>query len=628
MPTILEKLRDAALRHASAVALRSLAPATLASIDVTYAELWQRAAELSAGLQALGIGRGERVLLFGDNGPEILLAAIATMACRALAVPLYPNFTAAQVRAIARHAAPRVAFVQAGPQLARFIDGLRDLAERPRVISFGDGVPGPGNEIRSVLQVSADGRRRIERTPRLFEDLVAATRFPDEVAIVYGSGDGAPKGAVVRHEHALAHPLDAIFFPRAKSGGASEQPSSSSGERRAAGLLGPRPSIGPGDVGLLHLPLANTFGLFCAAFGLLFAGATVAFPTTGVPPLEAIGALRPTLAFAGPNVLRTLEHLVLEDIARGSGLARRALEWAYGLGRRAREGHALSGRVRDLLLRKRIHARFGGRLRLAYVTAGADPRAVQLFRDAALPLYEGYGVAEMTPLIALNQPDLPGERRSKRGTLGRPVAGISVRIVDSEIVVRGGTLASRYWLDERARDLRDEDGWFHTGDLGSIDEEGFIVFEDRKRDLLRLTSGAVVSPRPIEERMRRSRLIDQAVLIGRDRPHVVALVVPDFPALARAAEARGLGRLSRADMLSSREVLAIVEEEVARCLAGVPEVARPKRVRLLSMPFSEAGGELSPIHALKRVTIEEKYKLQIEALYTAPAPARAAATTA
>lgn len=584
IPSVIGRLRYTLLRTPNAVALRARG-ATGEIVDSTYAALWRSIGELSLGLEALGVARGDRVLLYGENGPELVVADLATIACRALSVPLYPGAPTAAIRAHVRHCAPKVAIVESGPPLARFLEAVRDLPERPRAVAIGDRVPGAGGEIRALSSIQADGRRRLERAPRAFEDMADASRVADDLTIAYTAGaGGAPRGAVLRHENAIGFDLDWLF-----------------------------PKIGPGDLGLVHLPLASSFARLCVVYRLLFAGATVALAEARGRVVDGIAALRPTHLFAHQGVLDAAEQQIFSDI-RDATKAKRGGGFAAGLLARLvwRRGR---GKLAGIVLARQVHALFGGRLKVLYVGGLANRATIRFMHDAGLPIYRGYGMAELTPLVAANRPDVEGERRWKPGTSGRPVHGVKVEVRDGEILVKGALVARSYWRAEPAADVLDPDGWFHTGDLGRLDEDGFVIVEDRKADVIRLADGTEVLPRPVETKLRESRLIAQAALIGGGRPHAVALVVPHFGALAKAAEARKLGALKQPELLSDPRVRAIVEEDALRRLAAFPAAARPRKIRILSMRFSEAGGELSPAQGLRRGAIEEKYRAQIEAMY-------------
>jgi long-chain acyl-CoA synthetase len=592
VPTVITRLRETALRMPAQVAVRAQPDGDAPPTELTYAGLWRGAAELALGLEALGLGRGERVAIVGENGPELLLADLATIACRGLSVPLYPSEPVVALRALLRHAAPRIAVVESGPVLARFLEAIRELPERPRVVAFGDRVPGPGGEIRAIASVQADGRRRLERAPAAFDDMADATRVRDEIGIQYTAGTcGAPKGALIRHECAVGWSFDSLFVP-----------------------------IGPGDTALVELSYANVFARLGACYRVLFAGGTVAFAPRRARLRDLIAALRPTLLFAAEGELERLAQEIVEDLAHGSRRVQRLVEWGYGLATRLAGRRGRQGKISELLLLRRIRGRLGGRLRMLYVAGRASERTLAFYRNAGLPVFHGYGTAEHLPRIAIARPDAGGVRGTKPGTAGRPAPGITVKIAeDGEILVRGGVPARSYWRrdDGEGADVTDADGWFHTGDVGRLDEDGFLIVEDRKADLIRLASGVLVAPRPIEDRLRESPLVAQAAVVGEGRPYTVALIYPEMTALRRAAEARGLAARRPAELLSDEGVRALFAEEIARRTASIPEPGRPERFRLLSIRFSEAGGELSPppVSGLRRKPIEAKYRAQIDALY-------------
>ena len=601
--TLLVYLREAAAKFGDRPAIRF--QRSEAWETITYAQLWRRASELALGFRAAGVTKDDRVLILAENGPEILVAELAAIACRAVSVVLFPKYAAHVLRQIIDQTSPRLAVVESGATLARYLDARKDSQDRIKVISWGDGVPGPRGEVRALGAVSGDGRRRIERclaeaTGDPFQQLVDRTRASDPITIAYSMGGSrAPHGAILSHDNIVPGELAKLFGP-------------------------PRAD----DLALVQIPLAQPFARLSVCYGLLLAGATISFPRKDELVLEALAATSPTMLFLFPTALEALKKQIKDRVSGGPKWTQGAFEWALKKARTSRaERQARPPWLIDRLILSRIRGQLGGRLRFAYVGGGvADGDLLSFLQDAGIATYEGYSLAEGTPLAGINTPDDTDAAESvryDRGIVGRPAPGIEVKVDPEgygEICVKGLVNMKGYWREEaEAKAVLSRDGWLRTGDLGYIDPQGYIVIQDRKADTFRLSDGNFVAPAVVEAELHKSPMVRDVCVVGRGRAFPIALVVPDFKELAKRVyktEPELARKATRRSLLSnpaSRVAATIELLTLASKLAETPW-AQPRAIRLLSIEFTEAV-ELTPAGTLRRRAIEDRFKNQIEAVY-------------
>jgi long-chain acyl-CoA synthetase len=338
---------------------------------------------------------------------------------------------------------------------------------------------------------------------------------------------------------------------------------------------------------------------------------------------EDLRSVRPTVVVSVPRLYEKVYAKVMES----TGVKGLLVRWAQGVGaawaEAKLEGHSpgplLSlryGLAHRLVFRK-IYAGVGGRLRY-FVSGGAplSPDINKFFFAAGIMILEGYGLTETSPVTNVNSPlDFPANFRS--GTVGKPVAGTEVQIAgDGEILIRGRQVMKGYLNNpEATREAINADGWFHTGDIGEVDEDGFLRITDRKKDLIVTAGGKNVAPQPIENLLRQNQYIDQAVLLGDRRKFISLLLVPDLSRVEEWAMSQGISATDRRELLNDLGVQKLLAEEVARELTDLSRVETPKKILLLDREFTIEDGSLTPTQKVKRRVVEERYRSHIDALY-------------
>jgi long-chain acyl-CoA synthetase len=423
---------------------------------------------------------------------------------------------------------------------------------------------------------------------------------PSRATIVYTSGTtGEPKGVMLTHGN-----LTANLFAGARA-----------------------LEVRQDDVALSFLPLSHAFERMVAYIYLL-CGVTVVFAESFDTIGRDIVAVKPTVVTAVPRVYEKLHDRIVEKGQTGSPAKAALFRWALGVGRA--RGHAiLRGRtpsplismqaaLADRLVFSKIRDGLGGRIR--YFVSGSAPLSgalAEFFHGVGLSVIEGYGLTETAPILSVNPPEAP-----RVGTVGKPVEGVELRIAaDGEILARGPNVMKGYYRKAEATAAVLKDGWFHTGDIGTIDAGGYLTITDRKKDLLVTSGGKKVAPQPIEEVLKRNPLVNEAVILGDRRKYVAALIVPNFKLLERRLQDLGrppadLGDPNARAALAVREdVVALYQEIIEGLNRELSQYERIKRFLLLPTEFSIETGELTPTLKVKRKVVEERWKTEIENLY-------------
>jgi long-chain acyl-CoA synthetase len=548
-------------------------------------------ASLAHAMRALGVERGDRVAILSENRYEWALADLATLAIGAVTVPVYPTLTGAQVRHILADSEAKVVFTSTAAQLAQLREQCGALPALGPCVVF-DEVAGLRAGERSFAELMRQGASARAADPAAFDGWTAAIAPDDLATIIYTSGTtGEPKGAMLTHDNIASNVRAALEVVR----------------------------IEPTDSCLSFLPLCHIFERMAGMYSMFAGGATIAYAESIDTVARDAMEVSPTLLNGVPRFYEKVYARVLAGVAATPPLRQAIFRWGLEQGRaRARSrfaGHekeTFFTRLADRLVGAKVRERVGGRLRLC-VSGGAPlaPHVMEFFFAMGIPVIEGYGLTETSPVITLNR---VGHERP--GSVGQPFPGVEVKIgQDGEVMTRGPHVMRGYWRNEAATREVIRDGWFHTGDAGRIDDDGYLYITDRIKDLLVLAAGKKVAPQPIEAKIKQSPWIAEAMLLGDCKPFIVALIVPDFAKLEAEAEARGWTGLGHAELIRRPDVLQIYEDEIARVNADLAQFETIKRFDLLDRELTLDGGELTPTLKLRRRIITQRLLPRIEALY-------------
>ena len=550
--------------------------------------------EVSMGLRALGVEKGDKVAILSENRPEWAIADLATLAIGAADAPVYSTLTPAQVLYILNDSESKVVFVSNAAQAAKVAE-VRSQAKRLLHVIRMDAAPIEGT--LHFDEVRAKGREALARDKDAVRKRAAEVKPEDLATLIYTSGTtGDPKGVMLTHSNLVSNVLGAakVF-----------------------------PGFGPDDVCLSFLPLCHSFERTSGHNFMLFAGATIAYAESVEKVPENMAEVRPTVMGSVPRLYEKMYARVNEKVASDPPFRQKMFRWAIGVGReafrhrveRTQPGALLKLKlaIADKLVFSKIKQRTGGRLRL-FISGGAPlaREIAEFFGAAGLLICEGYGLTETSPVITCNRPDW-----IKPGTVGLPLEGIEVKIApDGEILARGPNIMRGYFKKpEATAEAIDKDGWFHTGDIGVLDTDGFLAITDRKKDILVTSGGKNIAPQPIENTIKTNRYFAEVVMIGNNRNFPAALVVPNFEPLEKWAKEKGLAAGSREDLVRKPEVVAFYQKLVNDLTPDLAQFEKIKKITLIPREFTIEAGELTPTMKVKRRVVEAKYKDVIDRMY-------------
>lgn len=550
--------------------------------DISWKELMSQVEAVALGLLDMGLKEQDRVAILSENRPEWAAADLGTLSAGGVTVPIYTTLTTEEMEHILKDSNAHFVFVS-NPTLMNKILPLQDALDL-KIILFDAPyrVSGPriwwlGELIGLGMTAGPNVRQQLQ------ERLEKGTR-ENLASIIYTSGTtGPPKGVMLTHDNFLSN-CRAI--------------------QQAIPLT-------EGDQTLSFLPLSHVFERTAGYYFVLFVGGTIAYAENmdkvAVNLLEA----RPTIVIGVPRFYEKLHDRIQETIAKSSWLKRRIFLWAGAVGRRGR--NSFEYRLADRLVFSKLRSRLGGKLR--FCVSGGAPLSKELgefFYAAGLLLLEGYGLTETSPVITANRP-----HRFRFGTVGLPVPGVEVNIApDGEILTRGPHIMRGYFNNPKATaQVLDKEGWFHTGDIGTIDSEGFLTITDRKKDLIKTSGGKMVAPQNMEAALKRDPLIADCVVIGDKRKYLTALIVPNMEKLQAFAQERLLGEHDPKTLVELAQIKALVWEGVERVNKKLAPFEQLKKITLLSEPFTAAKGDLTPTLKVKRRIVAERFAAEIEAMY-------------
>lgn len=564
-------------------------------IAISSDEMLRRARHIAAGLYSLGVRRGDRVAILSESRAEWTLTDAGCMFASAIDVPIYPTLTPPQVRYILKDSGARVLVLQ---NEEKFLHVREILAECPAIeqLVFFEKPSGEAAQSRSLADLEALGRTIEAKQPDLVNNSAHLIK-PDELAtIIYTSGTtGEPKGVMLTHANLVSNLID------------------------SSGHL----SFARDDSALSVLPLSHVLERL-AMYMYLYHGMAVYFGES----LEAIGRnlreVKPTIFVGVPRIFEKIFARVKEKAAEQGRLDVAFLNWAVAVGKkhaRLSSRHQkipamleLKRKLADKLIFSKMRTALGGRIRLLVSGGAALPEELgYIFIGAGLPIVQGYGLTETSPVITA------GVLEDNRvGTVGKPIRNVDVRIaIDGEIETRGPNVMGGYYnKPEETRAVFTDDGWFKTGDIGTIDEDGFLRITDRKKELFKTSGGKYIAPQLIEQMIKGSRFVNQVVLVGNGRKFPAALVVPDWERVESYAQLKGIKAGNHAELCKHPRLIDLFERQIAGLTTELAQYERVKKVALLENELTIEGGELTPTLKVKRRVVDEKYHDVIDALYT------------
>lgn len=554
-------------------------------------EFMRRVAGLSTAFVELGVKPGDRVALFSANRPEWHVADFAITGAGGVTVPIYFNESPERMAYILRHCEAKCVFAAGAAQMRKLQELRAQVPGVEQVIlaDCGADLPPDGLRYETLISSSAGGDVASYR-------LRASQILPGQLAsIIYTSGTtGEPKGVMLTHTNFCSNVSDSCanvkFLPK-------------------------------DDVAVSFLPLAHVYGR-TLDYVYLFHGVPIAYVDVVEDLARALLEIHPTLLGAVPRVFEKIYTRVVEQGSQRKGAQHKIFDWAMRVAQHSalwRSGERsasamlkLEWYLADKLVYSKIRQGTGGKLRLIF--SGGAPLAKELaefFWAVGVPLYQGYGLTETAPVLTSNYP------ASRMGSSGKPIPNVELRIApDGEILAKGPCVMQGYYKNpEATREVLTADGWFSTGDIGYLDQDNYLFITDRKKDLIKTAAGKFVAPQPIENALKTSPYVLNAMVLGDKRKFISALIVPN-PRIVRArAAGQGINFASDAEMVESPWVRELIQSEVNRLTSHLAQYETIKRFALLPEDFTFDNGSLTFTLKLKRRIVEEKMHDVIERLY-------------
>ncbi len=572
-----------------------------------YLEFGRGVRDVAHALLAAGLHKGDRVAIWSKSSPAWAEADLACQSAGLVTVPIYDTLTGEKAAYILRDSGARLLFVQGGELLARLTPEREALLALDRVVLF----EGQDEHAQSLAQFVAQGRSWAHDRRTALDEAVHAMDADDLASIVYTSGTTAdPKGVMLTHGNFATNAHEILGCVQ----------------------------FGPYDVFLSFLPLSHVYERAAGHFAAYASGAKVCFARSVDTLMDDMQHAQPTIMTSVPRLYEKMHARINDAIAKESWLKRKIFAWAMKTGREALPYRAaeqplppaLARRVglADKLVFRKLRARLGGRLRYFVSGGAALSRDIEAFFWAAgIQILQGYGLTETSPVTNVNRPG-----GIRLGSVGRTIPHVQCRIdtssweptrpaptgaaAEGEICFKGPNVMQGYWHNEAAtKEVFDRDGWFHTGDIGYVDGDGYLFITDRKKEIIVMSNGKKVAPQAIENALQLQPHIAQACIMGDNRNYIAALIVPDWPALDAFALGAGVAATDRDRLVTDPRVLSLIEAEVEAVNAHLSRYEQIKKFWVVAAEWSVESGELTPSLKLKRRIIQDKFKVQVGRLY-------------
>ncbi|HTK37518.1 MAG TPA: long-chain fatty acid--CoA ligase [Pyrinomonadaceae bacterium] len=562
--------------------------------NISSREMIARAENIALGLYSLGLRKGDRVAILAENSPEWTLADAGSQFAGIIDVPIYTTLAPASIQYILNDSGARLFFIQNSDVYERLHDILGGCSLIEKLVVFDTGGINDENAIL-LSDLENLGIKLRSENPDLIAELSSAIQPNDVATLIYTSGTtGEPKGVMLSHTNIISNVIDA----------------------------GEKYNFAGDDISLSVLPLCHIFertGMYL----YILNGMAVYYAESIEKVPDNLQEVRPTLFIGVPRIFEKVYARARLKAARSSRLRESIFDWAievakdyaYRIETEQKIPAALSAKhsIADRLVYAKFREFFGGRLRFC-VTGGAalSDDIWLIFTGSGVRIMQGYGLTETSPVISSNNP-----YSARLSTVGKPIRNVTVRVAsDGEIEVNGpGVMLGYYKKDDATRDAFTQDGWFRTGDIGTLDADGFLTITDRKKELFKTSGGKYIAPSPIEQMIRASRFVSQAVLVGNERKFPAALIVPNFEQLESYAHLKGLAIRTPREFCNNPRIVNLFERQIAALTENLSQYEKVKKIVLLENELTVEGGELTPTLKVKRRVIDEKYKSVIDKIY-------------
>jgi len=558
---------------------------------ISTEEFGNKVKHFSLGLKELGLNPENKLTILSETRPEWVMTDIASLCAGGISVPIYPSLPPEQIKYIVEDSDAKIVVYSDSEQGDKVAEIRADLSNVTHYVTFESEAP---EGVLTFDQVLEKGKKIFEESPDLF-DKAASLAKPDTLAsILYTSGTtGVPKGVMLTHNNFTSNVkgvTDVIEF--------SDK-----------------------DTVLSWLPLSHSFERI-ATYTYLYKGCSIAYAENMLTVGQNLLEVCPTVVVGVPRLFEKVYAAVMDNVLASPPLKRKIFFWATKVGRefgqRTLRGESIpkflefKRTIAHKLVFSKIIAKTGGRIR--FFVSGAAPLSkdiAELFYAMGLIVLEGYGLTETSPIISVNRLE-----KIKFGSVGPPIPDVEVKIAeDGEILARGPNIMKGYYKMEEETKEAIKDGWFYTGDIGHLDEDGFVVITDRKKDIIVTAGGKNVAPQPIENVLKTNTYVNDVLVIGDRRKFMSALVVPNFEKLEEYAKFNNIPYKDKKDLIKNEDIVKFLEAEIDRATPNLASYEKVKKIALLDRELTIADGEITPTFKIKRNVVEKKYKDLIDALY-------------
>lgn len=559
--------------------------------NITYADLQNQVLAIAAFLKSIGIDNGDRVGILSENRLEWVISDMGSLKAGAIDVPIYPTLPPNQIEYILTNSETKAIFVSTELQLRKVLKIKSEVPSLKTIISFQPLSETDDSLIEFQVAIR-EGKKVLEKHPNILQH---SNPKPDDVAtLIYTSGTtGSPKGVMLTHKNLCENVKSCSEVLR----------------------------LDQSDSSLSFLPLSHAYER-TAGYYLMFAcGAQIFFAESIETVSLNITEAKPTVIITVPRLFERIKSSILKTVDQGTPIRKKLFYWALKQGKIYHQNKLESKsnlvntsqlKLADTLVLSKIKTKFGGRLRF-FVSGGAalPQQTGEFFQALGITILEGFGLTETAPVTHVNRPG-----KIKFGTVGMPVKNVEAKIAeDGEILLKGPNIMKGYWEDEEATQEVIKDGWFYTGDIGVIDNDGFLKITDRKKHIIVSSGGKNIAPLPIENLLGDSQYVDQVMIYGEKRPFLVAIIVPNFENLEQFAETNSLSFDKHQDLVGEPKVQELYKTLLKETSQKLATHEKVRKYLIILEPFTVDNGHMTPTLKLKRKTIEERYKSEINALY-------------
>ena len=561
-------------------------------VEISWDEFYDCVRKLGLAMITIGTGPGDRIAIFSPNGPKWQMADMAAVSIGAADVPLYATITARQAEYIIKDSGSKIAFVGTEDHLKRVLEVRDDLPDLEKIVTM-DNTTSDHPDVITFDDMLKLGEKNAN--PDEFYERLDAVKKDDLATIIYTSGTtGDPKGVMLSHWNLISN------------------------VQTASSLV----EVGDSDVCLSFLPLSHSLERMSGYYTSIFNGVTIAHARSIDTLLEDIADVKPHYMVSVPRLYEKVHAGVLANIESEPALKQKIFHWAVAVGKQVSQlkvNHkpvpgwlGFKYRVANKLVFSKIYEMMGGRLRFFF--SGGAPLAQEIaefFHAMGILILEGFGLTETSPVLTVNRPDA-----LRFGSVGQPMPGIEIKIADDgEILAKGPNVMKGYWNRPEETAEAMEGGWFHTGDVGHLDEDDFLFITDRKKDLIVTAGGKNIAPQNIENTLKLDRYIEQVAVIGDKRKFVSALIVPTWPELEEWAREQGIDTGDRMALCADPRVNRMMKERVDQALKDFDRHERVTKFVLLPEEMTEQEGLLTPTLKVKRKEVARVFEDEIESMY-------------